>query len=407
MRAVDRLHLTPQPRRHDHGEVVIAASLRDDGARGRDAVAGGAARRLVFRVPAAREGDLAEGHDALLARALFPAMAAGRPLVVHGRVSPRMLEGAGRLMRQWHEWIPSAYRPVDIEADEVAPAVGHRGPACMTFSGGLDSCHSAWRHRRGTPEGPRLDLRAGLFARGLERELVTREHFAAACRRNERILGDLGMELIPVTVNHRRVSDGGNRAWESVGATLVSIQLLFAGRFSTGLVASGAARARPQIPCPNSPITDPLLSTEAMSIVHDGDDRFRAEKAGELRGFDAALRDMRVCFHSDDQARNCGRCPKCVRTVLDFRINGLPRPPALPHDPSDAELEALTIGSTGEFISMTNIIRMAGERGLGRASWVRALRAAVHRHRRRRVVRGLGRRLAGWLPRAGAAGSAP
>ncbi len=393
---MDGLHLTPLPHRHEQGEVVVEARLEGG--------AGVPAATMRFGVPEAHASSLSASHDGLLIEALFHAMHQGQPLQVHGRISPRLLAGIDAYMALWHEWMPDVYRPVDIEADEVVETDSARGPTCMTFSGGLDSCHTAWRHRRDAGDGERDDLVAGIFIDGLEQGLSDRSRFRAARLRNQRLLDDLGMELITVSLNHRQFYARNRRALYAWGAAAIASQQLLSGRFSTGLFASGAAYRRPVAPTISNWVLDPLLSTGAMSIVHDGAEWIRWEKALHLTQWPQSLRWMRVCFDGDDEAENCGRCAKCMRTTLAFRLHGLPPPPALRHDPSDAELRAVKVRSDNEYVGMTNIIQGAEAFGRGGESWVRALRSAVRPYERRTRRRKLGKRLARLVGRARSGG---
>jgi hypothetical protein len=80
------------------------------------------------------------------------------------------------------------------------------------------------------------------------------------------------------------------------------------------------------------PLLDPLWGTEAMTIEHDGLEATRAEKIRRVAASDAALAHLRVC-NKQGATVNCGRCRKCLGTILGLRLAGaLERCPTLPHE---------------------------------------------------------------------------
>ena len=57
------------------------------------------------------------------------------------------------------------------------------------------------------------------------------------------------------------------------------------------------------------------------------------------------MTDLRVCARKIVGGRNCGRCEKCVRIILNFRVAGLPIPPAFARDVTDDEIAELCSGT--------------------------------------------------------------
>ena len=67
---------------------------------------------------------------------------------------------------------------------------------------------------------------------------------------------------------------------------------------------------------------DPLWSTEASEIVYDGAEATRAQKVMNcLCHSELAMRSLRVCLSADDRY-NCGRCEKCLRTMIPLYVAG-------------------------------------------------------------------------------------
>jgi hypothetical protein len=72
-------------------------------------------------------------------------------------------------------------------------------------------------------------------------------------------------------------------------------------------------------PWGSHPILDPLWSTEATTIIHDGCDALRLEKTAVIAKHEVALRHLRVCWGGE---YNCGACNKCVRTIISLQALG-------------------------------------------------------------------------------------
>jgi hypothetical protein len=87
-----------------------------------------------------------------------------------------------------------------------------------------------------------------------------------------------------------------------------------------------------------------LWSTELTEIEHDGCEATRIDKAAYISQHELAMQWLRVCpgrhapkVVKPDGAYNCGRCEKCLRTMITLRITGaLERCKTLP---SDLDLE--------------------------------------------------------------------
>src|SRR5690606_26336313 len=76
------------------------------------------------------------------------------------------------------------------------------------------------------------------------------------------------------------------------------------------------------IPWGSHPDLDKHWSSESLEFVHDGCDLGRIEKVRFISQSDVAMETLRVCFRTPTDALNCGRCEKCLRTMINLRIVG-------------------------------------------------------------------------------------
>ncbi len=394
-----RLELVLHPPRAEGRAVSVASSLSGAGLR-RD--------RLWFRVPEEHAGGLAEGAEPHLAGWLFPLMQLGRPVLVRGRVSPSLLRGIGAFMDAWAGGRHGLYRKVDIAAElgREPPAPGQPGRAVMTFSGGVDSCYTAWRHRKGLAGSGALDLRTAAFVHGFDVPLRETAGFEAAYRRNLALVTSIGMELVPVATNFRELEASW---WDAHGSALAAALWLFHRRHDTGVVAASApagftgGRGAPHA------TTNPLLSGCRFRVAEDGPVR-RLEKVGAVADWPEALLHLHVCWEDESGRANCCRCEKCIRTILEFRALGKGLPPCFPRDVSDRQIRNTRLHSRGPLTTFQAAADAARRRGEGDAGWVAAVDTAVRRYRRRAWLEAAdeairysawGRRLSRWRRRLG------
>ena len=169
---------------------------------------------------------------------------------------------------------------------------------------------------------------------------------------------------------------------------------LLAGGFSTGLIASSHTYDALRIPWGSNPLTDPLLSSVAFSIVHDGCELTRSEKAEVVAGWDEARRNLRVCWAGESLDRNCGTCMHCIGTALYFASLGRPIPTSMPvPTPADADERLRALETTDVHLGhYERIVGVARARDLI-DPWVTELELFVAD--RRQVNE---RRPAGWNP---------
>jgi hypothetical protein len=64
---------------------------------------------------------------------------------------------------------------------------------------------------------------------------------------------------------------------------------------------------------------DRFWSTESLQFIHHGAEATRVMKTAEVVKNEKIMNSLRVCFGA---VPNCGRCEKCVRTMIHLKIAG-------------------------------------------------------------------------------------
>jgi hypothetical protein len=369
--------LEVHPRTRENGWTTLAATLSE---------AGGVRNRVWFRLPTQHEDAATDTADPFVVGLIFRVMTRCGSLHVHGQVSPTLLRGIEEFMAAWRAWRPQQYHVAHIEADleREPPAQPELGLAALAFSGGLDSCFSLLRHRAGALGRRRRNVVAGVFVESQDARLDER-CFEPRLQPSRRILDSVGATLIPISTNLREVQR--LRDPDGLMSNFLASLILLQARFDTGLVASSDRYEHLILPNPTSPLTDPLLSTGRFSILHDGAECSRSEKAGFVARWPEILRDLWVCSQWPEADHNCGVCEKCIRTVLNFRVAGHGPPACFPADVTDRQIRSARLRSFGQYDEWESLLQCARERGLEKQSWVQQVERPLKRYRRRRRKR--------------------
>lgn len=284
--------------------------------------------QLWYRLPAEHEVSLTDSLDPFVIGLVFVAMRRKADLRIHAPVSPSLLRNLEEFQAAWHCWHPERYQRIEIQADaerEDPSAPGDH--AAMMFSGGLDSCFTAWRHTQKLCGRRARNLQAAVMAHGFDIPLDEPEVFQRAAENSRRMVASVGLELIPVASNIRQFEDN----WELThGAGLASCLHLLRRRFPVGLVAASHVYNGLRFPWGSNPVTDTLLASDSLTIVYDGGEVTRRAKAREVAAWSQAMTHVRVCWEGEHKDRNCGQCLRCVGTAICFAVENQPIPASLP-----------------------------------------------------------------------------
>lgn len=359
---------------HERGRTTVSATVG----------VGNERHDLWYRLP---QAAAPEDASAFLAAALLPAMQEGDRLEVAGEVSPRLLGAASTIQDIYHAWNPHWRRiPISARAVEAGPPRSERGGAGF-FTGGVDSFYTVLKRRDA--------IAALIFVHGFDVPLTNQALRQTVSTAMRRAASGLQRPLLEVETNLRDFSDR-YVSWEYYhGAALASVALLLSPQWSHVYVASTRSYAT-LIPWGSHPLLDPLWSTEHTEIVHDGCEAARVDKVAALAGCDLALTTLRVCWETPTGVYNCGRCEKCLRTMIDLRIAGaLDRCPTFARPLDLGAVSRMAVDRKAGYLEQS--LRAIERRGTDPAL-AKALRAALAGRRRVRWSFGrAGRRLRGVL----------
>jgi hypothetical protein len=329
------------------------------------------ALRLWFSAPPGL--PLAPRVEPFVVAGLLGAMASGEALEVDpgSPVSPRLLAGLEQIQGVLHAWNPRLSK-IDVRAT-AGPPPPIRAGVGLFFSGGVDATYSLLKHED--------EITHLIFIHGLEITLDNETLFARALARNQDSADLYAKKLLPVKTNLRELASAHNLSnYLYQGALLAGVALALG--FPRMYVA--ASFFYPDL-CPwgTHPLLDPLWSTEASELVHDGAEVSHTEKIARIGGRKGALESIRVCL-SNRQEYNCGVCEKCLRTMIALRLLSLSSP-AFPVLDSLGPVRRLSVEEDDELPLFLENYTLALEKG--DSAVARALGACIRRYRIRQILK--------------------
>ena len=324
--------------------------------------------RLWYQVP--QSYAVSRAGDPFLMAALLPAMAKGELLEIDPSlpVSPRLLAGVEKVQEIHHCWNP-VLKKIPISA-RTAPAEPLNAGAFSFFSGGVDGTHTFFKRAQ--------EISHVVFIHGFD-FFLDPAIYAEAVDRNSAFVRGFGKTLIPVQTNYYRFGYHHNLSMLlTQGCVLASVALLFG--FRRVFIPSSFAYDELH-PSGSHPLTDPLRSNEAVEIVHDGAEVPRVDKLRTIIACAPAVANLRVC--ATDMNVNCGRCEKCLRTMIPLRLWHLDGP--FPPFPPLSVVRRQRIHNDSERVFFAENAALA-QRSQDRALR-RVLLACLHRYERRQLLK--------------------
>ena len=263
----------------------------------------------------------APAAEPAFAATLLPAMAAGGRLDLPLALDPRLRDALPDLQAALIAIAGAGpYAPLPLQAIEIvdserppvrgAETTGSRGVG-LFFSGGVDSLSTLLRRPEVT------DL---IYVHGFDIPL-DRPDLSERVEQGLRKVADArGLGFHVVRSNLRDLHDRAV-GWEiGHGPALAAVAHLFAPTCRRMLIGSGVTYTEP-VTRGSHPLVDHLWSSERCEIVNDGSHLTRAMKVREIATSPMALAVLRVCWKRVEEY-NCGRCEKCLRTMVALEAAG-------------------------------------------------------------------------------------
>lgn len=276
--------------------------------------------RVYFSLRDAQGRSVSADASPFAAALLLPSMKQGEDLIIKGGISRQLYQGMHEIMEEVLTW-DIGLRPIKILVDELVTDPPRPPRSASFFSGGVDSFYTYLKHQADPAEADRVS--SFILVNGFD---ISRHNTRLWDRTLDNIRSVAAADGIGLTVVRSNVQGLVEPIllWDYAhGGCLAAVGLFVREAFSQIYVPSTHSVAE-QIPWGSNLALDGHWSTESTTFVHDGTEATRLEKVTwQIARSPLALGHLRVCFENEPGAYNCGRCDKCLRTMMNLYVAGV------------------------------------------------------------------------------------
>ena len=368
------LHIaTPQVSR-ENGTTTLSARIR----------LGDTEHTMWFRLPSDIPVDATP--DPFVIALYLTAMNCNASIRVESPVSARLLQALPVLDEIHRSWYPKL-APVHVQATEArGPPPARVENTAAFFSGGMDAFYTAIKNQ--------TRISTLVLVHGFDFKLsnmTLRKTISASLQKAAR---QLSKKLIEVETNCREITEPhANWPFEQYGPALAAVAASISGAFNRVLIPATATYGY-LVPNGSHPLTDPLWSTDTLTIEHDGAEATRNQKARFIAPYNVAMNHLRVCWRNPENTYNCGHCEKCIRSMINLlTAEALDRCTTFPTVLTPALIDSIAIPTDNVFFHVQENLTALQQSGR-HADLSNALAIVVRRY----YADKLGRELSGSPP---------
>lgn len=320
--------------------------------------------RVFFSLDDSTQGDRVHNDaNPFAAALLLPSMKQGTDLIIEGSISEQLYKGMHAIMQEVLQW-DIGLEPIKIEAAALTADPPRPRRSASFFSGGVDSFYTYLKHKADPVKADRIN--GFILVNGFD---INRHNVVLWDRALENIKSVSRADNVALLVVRSNIQDLVEPVllWDYAhGGCLAAVGLFLRGAFHQIYIPSTHSVSE-QIPWGSNLALDGHWSTESTTFIHDGTEATRLEKViSQIARSPLALKHLRVCFANERGAYNCGRCDKCLRTMINLFVAGaLEKSGTFPHH-IDPDLVAAVPTIPGEHggIFHTENLRALQERNI-------------------------------------------
>ncbi len=284
---------------------------------------------------------------------LVPAMKLGQDLIIEGTVSEKFYYGLQQIVRTMVSW-NIGLQPISITADRLTKDTYTPTKVATFFSGGVDSFYTYLKNKKDGEE----KIRYFILADGYDISLRNKELWDITCEAVADTVQNENIEIIKTESNVRNLIEPIFEWTYTFGGCLAALGLALRKELKDVLIASAYSYDQ-MIPDGAHPDIDHFRGTETLSFHHDGAEVTRLQKTLFISHHPAVLKHLRVCYRNKKGKFNCGRCDKCLRTMISLHIAGvLEQSMTFPHAIDIGLVKKLKIGEHGAIFQRENLLEL-------------------------------------------------
>lgn len=285
-------------------------------------------QEIYFETSEAFGSGLSCNPHAFLVACILPAMHHGeKRIFIDAEIDPVLVNGLAVVMNWIQNWFEIDREIVRIEAkSKTSPNIPSKPRnAAIFLSGGIDSLSALRYNHLNFPIEHPWYIRDGIIIHGQNIESDNRpETFERAVTALSEVSADAGITLLPVVTNIREIEpDTQFFIKQFHGAILAATAHALSERISIAYIAASDSipstlklqKVQHFAPWGSHPLIDPNYGSSDLLIRHDGAELSRLDKTRLVADWHAGLQNIKVC-QPNWPGENCGRCEKCIRTML-------------------------------------------------------------------------------------------
>ena len=274
-------------------------------------------------------------YDAFFIIGLYLAMYHKTPLRIRGNVSKKLYKNATWYIQKILCDFSDLLAPVDIIVDGYAPTKVKGNLIGTGISCGVDSLATVYdRFVKETDRDYRINS-LFIFNCGSHGDYDaphTQPVFESRVNRAVAVADELKLPLVIVDSNlhrYRHQNDKSTVLFLSMYSCVLSLQnaikryYIPSGCSYQGIKDYGDREHHNDLATACDSYLIPLIQTERTELIVDGCQRRRVDKINDLTNWDIARKYLNVCLvQKGADTTNCGKCSKCLRTMLALDILG-------------------------------------------------------------------------------------
>ena len=274
-------------------------------------------------------------YDAFFLIGLHLAMYHKTPLTIRGNVSKKLFKNAQWYIQKILCDFSDLLAPVEVTIDGYAPTKGNGLLIGTGISCGVDSLSTIQdRFVKETDPDYRIN---SLFifncgSHGNYGSPDTQIVFGSRVQRAIAVANELNLPLIILDTNFhsfRREDNKVTMLFLSMYSCVLSLQnaikryYIPSGCSYQGIKDYGDKTHHNDLATACDSYLIPLIQTERTELIVDGCQRRRVDKIAAMTDWDVARKYLNVCLlQKGADSTNCGKCSKCLRTMLALEILG-------------------------------------------------------------------------------------
>ncbi len=259
---------------------------------------------------------LYEDASPFAATLLVPSMFLGQDIIIEGSISEKLYDGMQKIIKTFVGW-NIGMKSINIKVDRMTKDDIKAKNVATFFSGGVDSFYTYLKHKSDTED----KISHFVLIKGTDIDLSSEALWEKTLDNIRSIASAENIELIEVESNIQALLEAILTPNYTHGGSLAAVGLCLRRGLKKIYIPSSFNCTVPVIPWGTHIELDNNWSSENLVFEHDGSESNRVQKVErQVAKSSLAMKYLRVCYMNIKGTYNCGKCDKCIRTMINLRV---------------------------------------------------------------------------------------